>query len=63
MPKFYTVQVNDAPSIYPYGYFPRKYRYEKEAIAAAKSAVEKGATKARVEYPECGERDFYPTKK
>jgi hypothetical protein len=63
MKKFYTVQVNDPPSIYSPDYFPRKFRYERDAIAAALAAVAAGATMARVEYPVMGERDFYPEKK
>lgn len=54
----YIVQVNDAPPIYAKGYFPRKYKYKKEAIACAKLAVQNGASKARVECPNGGELDF-----
>ncbi len=56
----YTVQVNDAPPCYKYGYFPRKYKYKMNAIAAAQAAIDAGATMARVEFPGGGELDFRP---
>jgi transcription antitermination factor NusG len=56
----YTVRVNDVPSIYPVGYFPRKYRYKKEAVNAAETVVAMGARMARVECPGGGELDFRP---
>lgn len=61
-PKMYTVQVNDVPAVYPARYFPRQYRYKKEAIAAAQNAVNAGASMARVECPNGGELDYRPEK-
>lgn len=64
MARTYTVLVNDAPAIYPRNFFPRKYRYKKEAIAAAQAAVDAGASFARVENDRDGvELDFRPHKK
>lgn len=62
MSKFYTVQVNDVPACYKTGWFPRKFKYEKDAINCAKTAVANGATMARVEYPNGAERDYRSTK-
>ena len=56
--KFYTVQVNDPPPQYKRGYFPRRFRYKKDAITCAKAAIVAGASMARVECP-IGELDFY----
>lgn len=56
----YVVRVNDAPPIYPARYFPRKFRYKKEAVACAQAAIEAGATMARVECPNGGELDYRP---
>lgn len=62
MARSYVVQVNDPPPEYPPGYFPRKFRYQKDAHQCAKLAVERGATMARVEYPNGGEYDYRPMK-
>lgn len=59
----YTVQVNDAPSIYKSGYFPRNFKVKSDAIRCAKSAVAAGASLARVECPNGGELDFRPSSK
>lgn len=56
----YVVQVNDPPKYFAPGYFPRKFKYKKDAIAIAELAVERGATMARVECPNGGEIDFRP---
>lgn len=54
----YKVLANDVPKTYPPGYFPREYHYQKEAIAAAKMVVRRGASMARVECPDGSELDF-----
>jgi len=59
----YTVRVNDPPAIYSKEYFPRHYRYKKDAVKCAKIAVEHGASLARVECPGGGELDFRPEEK
>lgn len=66
MPKTYKVLAN-GPTManaknwdYPTGYFPRKFKYKRDAITAAKDAVRKGATMARVECPGGGELDYRP---
>lgn len=58
--KFYRVLVNDVPYDYPKDYFPRKFRYKKDAVKSAEEAIRKGATLARVECPNGGELDFRP---
>jgi hypothetical protein len=58
----YKVHVNDVPASYPIGYFPRGFHYQKDAIKAAETAVQRGATFVRVEYPDGAERDFRPVK-
>lgn len=58
--KSYVLCVNDPPPIYPRGYFPRKFKYKKEAVTAAKAAIAAGASFARVECPVMGEIDFRP---
>lgn len=57
----YKVLVNDPPSVYPVGYFPRKYRYKNDAIQKAKDAIAAGASAARVEFPNGAELDFRPS--
>lgn len=60
----YTVRVNDVPAVYQSGYFPRKFKYKTEAVRCAETAVELGATFARVECEEDGtEIDVRPVKK
>jgi hypothetical protein len=59
----YEVKVNDIPSIYQRGYFPRKFHYKKDAIACAKEAIGNGASMARVECPNGAELNFRPEKK
>lgn len=59
----YTVQVNvprPTPEkwLYPIGYFPRQFHYQKEAIACAKAALLCGATSTRVECPDGSELDY-----
>jgi hypothetical protein len=56
----YNVLVNDPPSIYKPGWFPRKYRYRRDAEKAAQAAVDAGASFARVEFPDGAELDFRP---
>lgn len=65
--KMYVVRVNAPEGIvrtwdYPTGYFPRKTYYLKDAKEIAQTAIKKGATMARIEYPEGGELDFRPQK-
>lgn len=65
MKKPYIVRANAPLGIvptwdYPAGYFPRKFYYLKEAKECAQTAVDRGATLARVEYPNGGELDFRP---
>lgn len=59
----YVVKVDGVPPCYKPRHFPRRFRYKKEAIAAAKEAVAAGAAMARVECPNGGELDFRPDKK
>ena len=59
---YFVVRVNDPPACYKPGHFPRKFGTEKGAVAAAKEAVNAGASKARVDFPDMGELDFYPPK-
>lgn len=61
--KYYVVRVNDPPSIYRAGYFPRKFKYKREAINVAQEAIDLGASFARVECPNGGELDFRPQPK
>lgn len=62
MAKGFVVRVVDPPAIYEADHFPRTFRYEKEAKAAAQAAVDAGAVMARVEYPNGAELDFLPNK-
>lgn len=62
MARYYLVLVNDVPAFYKPGHFPRKFRYKKDAVEAAKTAVANGASMARVECPGMGEIDFHPEK-
>lgn len=59
----YVLQVNDVPAKYAPRYFPRSFRYLKDAKVAAKVVIAEGATMARIEYPNGGELDFYPKRK
>lgn len=58
--RMYTIQVNNPPPSYPIGYFPRKFRYLRDAKQCAQRAVEAGASMARVEYPDGREIDLRP---
>ena len=61
MKRSYTVQVTGVPSVYPMGYFPRKYRYRKEAVDVATTVIELGATSVVIRCPN-GEEIIFPTK-
>jgi len=60
----YIVQVNKPDNTqswpWPLTYFPRKYKYLKEAKKAAQSAINHGSLLARIEYPNGAELDFRP---
>jgi len=64
MNKSYIVLVNKPIGNFSWpwtsNYFPRKVAYLKEAKTLAQMAIDRGATMARVEYPDGRELDFRP---
>lgn len=54
----YQVYVNDIPSCYGAGYFPRKIKYLRDAKRVAREVLQEGASFVRIEYPDGRELDL-----